>query len=152
LGGCGVTRCRLPFLVCAFADALRPIRRSALEEQGGGGGGLAQKYEAWLLEALEERVVGPLCTDVENDLRLHIHTKTLEHMSAVNPKRINRKCLRPLLDLAPLRVGGKRLNIRSRVSRAARRVSFYCHLVTAILINAGRGMTVLLGCVVLARR
>lgn len=36
---------------------------------------------------VEGELLGPLCRDVENDLRLQIHTKTLEHvMAAINPK------------------------------------------------------------------
>lgn len=35
---------------------------------------------------MEREVLHPLCHDVENDLRLHTHTKTLEHMAALNPK------------------------------------------------------------------
>lgn len=37
---------------------------------------------------VEREVLHPLCHDVENDLRLHTHTKTLEHMAALNPKYV----------------------------------------------------------------
>jgi hypothetical protein len=38
---------------------------------------------------VEREVLHPLCHDVENDLRLHTHTKTLEHMAALNPKYVH---------------------------------------------------------------
>ena len=36
----------------------------------------------------------PLCREIETDLRLHIHTKHLDHMEALNPKTENLRCVR----------------------------------------------------------
>ena len=54
-----------------------------------------QAFEQYVLDALEEQLVKPLRTDVENDLRLRIHTKNLEFMTTPNPKKESARQLRP---------------------------------------------------------
>ncbi|RHY31429.1 hypothetical protein DYB32_003505 [Aphanomyces invadans] len=42
-------------------------------------------YAAFVEEVVEEELVGPLCMDIENDLRLHVHSVHLDHMETPNP-------------------------------------------------------------------
>ena len=44
------------------------------------------RYREILSSVLRGVVVLPLCKAIEDDLRLHIHTKHLGHMQALNPK------------------------------------------------------------------
>eukprot|EP01037_Dinobryon_pediforme_P023515 gene23515-24991_t len=57
--------------------------------------------------------IEPLCRDIETDLRLHIHTKHLAHMQALNPKTENLKPLQPFLEMTPLKVLGLIINIKN---------------------------------------
>jgi len=102
---------RLPFVVSAFSDIFGHMRKANFLPDDR----LVQSYENYLLEEFERAIISPLCRDVENDLRLHIHTKTLEHMAAINPKRVNKKPLKPFIDLDPIRFIARRLNIKQRV-------------------------------------
>ncbi|KAJ0410707.1 hypothetical protein ATCC90586_008292 [Pythium insidiosum] len=65
---------------------------------------------------MEEEVVENLCKDVENDLRLHIHSVHLDHMDAPNPKSEDFKVLHYYLNLRPIRLYGKMLDLRQRVT------------------------------------
>jgi WASH complex subunit 7 len=56
-----------------------------------------------------------LCADIETNLRLHVHTKTLDHLKTINPKEENLAPLRPFLDMLPVRVLGLVLDIHHEV-------------------------------------
>eukprot|EP01038_Epipyxis_sp_PR26KG_P006379 gene6379-8787_t len=73
-------------------------------------------YRLNLCAGLKMCIIEPLCADIETDLRLHIHTKHLDHMQALNPKTENLKPLRPFLDLAPLRILGLIVDIKNEVT------------------------------------
>lgn len=57
-----------------------------------------------------------VCSELENDLRLHIHTKTLSHLQNENPRTDNLRPLRPFLDMAPLKFLGIVLDVKATVS------------------------------------
>jgi WASH complex subunit 7 len=73
-------------------------------------------YRSILTSILRKCIIEPLCSDIETDLRLHIHTNYLDHMQAVNPKTENLKPLRPFLDLSPLRILGLVIDIKTEVT------------------------------------
>ena len=102
---------RVHFVLSAFSDIFGHMRKANFLPDDR----LVEAYENYLLEDFDRSIISPLCRDVENDLRLHIHTKTLEHMAAINPKRINKKPLKPFLDLEPIRFITRRLNVKQRV-------------------------------------
>ena len=72
-------------------------------------------YRDILRHAITTEVIQPLCHDIETDLRLHIHTKHLDHMQTVNPKTEKIRPLRQFLDLPPLRIVGQLLDIHAEV-------------------------------------
>ncbi len=62
-----------------------------------------EQYRRFVLEeVLQVEIVDKLCTEVENDLRLHVHTKNLDFMKSINPKTDKRMKIRPLLLMPPL--------------------------------------------------
>ena len=91
-----------------------------------------QAFEQYVLDALEEQLVKPLRTDVENDLRLRIHTKNLEFMTTPNPKKESARQLRPFLELKPLRVFEQLFDVKAKVTRNLERV-FYS--LTAVALH-----------------
>ena len=64
-------------------------------------------YRDTLKKILYDCVIEPLSKDVETDLRLHTHTKHLDHMQALNPKTEKLSPLKPFLDLEPIRILSK---------------------------------------------
>jgi WASH complex subunit 7 len=74
------------------------------------------RFRQNLLGVIRSCIVQPLNRDIETDLRLHTHTKQLDHMQALNPKRDTLKPLKPFLDLAPIRVLGTLLDIKQEVT------------------------------------
>ena len=106
-----------------------------------------QAYRRFLCRVLQIRVIQPLCREIETDLRLHIHTKHLDHMSLSShassssssaessldqqAENQHRRPLRPFLEVAPLRVLGCLVDIKTEVVRYLDR-NFY-HLTTIAL-------------------
>ena len=103
---------RLQYIIGAFNDGVRLC--SAVTHRDASPFIIA--YRLFLRDALRTEVILPLCRDIENDLRLHIHAKNLDHMQTINPKVEKARPLRPFLDLAPLRVLGLMVNIKNEVT------------------------------------
>ena len=72
-------------------------------------------YRAFIRDAIQAHIIQPLCADIETNLRLHVHTKTLDHLKTINPKEENLAPLRPFLDMLPVRVLGLVLDIHHEV-------------------------------------
>jgi hypothetical protein len=73
-------------------------------------------FKAFLLDVLDHEIIKPLCSAIETDLRLHIHSKQLSHMQSVNPKTEQLRPLRPFLDTAPIHLLGSVVCIKDNVS------------------------------------
>mmetsp|Transcript_7605 Transcript_7605/g.19370 ORF Transcript_7605/g.19370 Transcript_7605/m.19370 type:complete len:1168 (-) Transcript_7605:91-3594(-) len=100
---------RLPLLVAAFrASQKMLLRGNAMPE-------LLEGFEEEMQLALDEEVIGPLCTDVETDLRLHIHSARLTGVVDVNPVQTGVRDLSQFLGVPPMRLLTKEVDIRSRV-------------------------------------
>ena len=105
---------RLQYVLNAFNDGIRQCQYVLHMDATF----FVVNYRDILRHAIATEVIQPLCHDIETDLRLHIHTKHLDHMQTVNPK--TEKKIRPLrqfLDLSPLRIVGQLLDIHAEVSR-----------------------------------
>jgi WASH complex subunit 7 len=103
---------RLQYLLNAFNDGIRQCQYVLHMDATS----FVVNYRDILRHAIATEVIQPLCHDIETDLRLHIHTKHLDHMQTVNPK--TEKMIRPLrqfLDLSPLRIVGQLLDIHAEV-------------------------------------
>ncbi|GLE08690.1 hypothetical protein PINS_up020053 [Pythium insidiosum] len=80
---------RIQYVVSGFLDAVRLLRGTQHEENNDV---YITKFADFIDGVMEEEVVENLCKDVENDLRLHIHSVHLDHMDAPNPKSETSKC------------------------------------------------------------
>ncbi len=64
-------------------------------------------YKEYLLQTVDALLISPLCTDIENDLRLQIHTHLSGgELDAVNPLTMKTKQLGDLLSMKPLNIYG----------------------------------------------
>ncbi len=107
------TECnRLQYIYSAFEDGIRACQMVMHTDLSL----FFVNYRSILKEVLKAHIIEPLCRDIETDLRLHIHTKHLDHMHSVNPKTENLRPLRPFLDLAPIRILGLLIDIKSEVT------------------------------------
>lgn len=104
---------QIQYVVSGFLDALRLIRGAQHEENNVG---YTKAFSDFIDSVVEEEIVDNLCKDVENDLRLHIHSVHLDHMEAPNPKSEDFKVLHYYLDLRPIRLYGKMLDLHERVT------------------------------------
>eukprot|EP01034_Spumella_vulgaris_P022423 gene22423-28547_t len=103
---------RLQYLYSAFEDGIKACQMVMHTD-------LALffvNYRTILKDTLRVNIIEPLCRDIETDLRLHIHTKHLDHMHAVNPKTENLRPLKPFLDLAPIRILGLLIDVKNEVT------------------------------------
>ena len=121
----------LPYLVAACMDAgpLLMTQQHLSDKDA-----LFNGYKAELLITLEEELVTPLCTDTENDLRVHIHSSIIvQEMEQYNPVKRGVKDLTRFFKLGPLSVFDTSLSLKNRVSHYLNR-TFY-NLTTVALHN-----------------
>nr|CCA26974.1 KIAA1033 putative [Albugo laibachii Nc14] len=105
---------RIQYIISGFLDAIK-ILKSAQHEADNEI--YTTMYAKFIDGVLEEEIVGNLCKDVENDLRLHIHSVHLDHLETPNPKETpDFKVLRHYLDLRPIRLYGHFVDLRYRVT------------------------------------
>lgn len=103
---------RLQYVISAYEDGIKlcqAVMHSNLSD-------FYVNFRGTLRETLKFNVIQPLCRDIENDLRLHIHTKHLDHMEALNPKTENLRPLSSFIDLAPVRFLGLIVDIKNEVT------------------------------------
>lgn len=103
---------RLQYLLSVYEDGLL-LCQSVLHEESNVI--FCVNYRTVLRDLLQTEIVRPLCRDIETDLRLHIHTKHLDHMQTINPKTENLRPLKPFLDLQKLRFLGLLVDIKEEV-------------------------------------
>ena len=94
-------------------------------------------YDAFKKEVigyLEEAIVQPLCTDVETDLRMHIHSAIIvQELAQRNPLRDGVKDLSRFFALPPIRFCGTSVRIKERVQHYLN--STFYNLTTVALHN-----------------
>jgi WASH complex subunit 7 len=83
---------------------------------------LLSAFDGFLRRHIHEQLVLPLCREIEVDVRVHVHSVLLSHMSAPSPKDTEAKSTgilpKPaswLLSLPPLRLIVSEVSIRSEV-------------------------------------
>jgi len=103
---------RLQYIMGSFNDGIKMCQMVAHRDATP----FFLAYRSFLRDTLRAHIIEPLCRDIENDLRMHIHTKHLDHMQTINPKTENLRPLRPFLDLTPVRVLGLMINIKNEVT------------------------------------
>jgi len=103
---------KLQYLVAALQDNAR-LLTSAQHQKADE---LVMGYRRQLEKSLEDKIIAPLCEEVENDLRLHIHiTNSVAH--TINPvKSGGLRELARIFTLRPIRLFEKVIDMRARVS------------------------------------
>mmetsp|Transcript_11124 Transcript_11124/g.26766 ORF Transcript_11124/g.26766 Transcript_11124/m.26766 type:complete len:1150 (-) Transcript_11124:108-3557(-) len=114
---------QLHLLMAAVADAGAVVQHAAQRmsgaEGGAGGAGGAGGYaalEKYVEETLEWEVVQPLCQMIETHLRLCIHSAQIAALARPNPLKHPSHDLAAFLNIRPLRVLGKIVDIKERVA------------------------------------
>lgn len=102
---------RLQYILTAFSDGIKVCQTIAHTDVAK----FFVGYRAFIRDAIQACIIQPLCADIETNLRLHVHTKTLDHLKTLNPKEENLAPLRPFLDMMPVRVLGLILDIHHEV-------------------------------------
>ena len=82
---------------------------------------------------LEQEIIGPLCAEIETELRLSVHKQAGLQLDDRNPFRKTPVELQPFLQLGPLNILGRRLSVKQRVEAYLER-TFY-NLTTVSLHN-----------------
>ncbi|KAF1793908.1 WASH complex subunit 7, C-terminal [Phytophthora cactorum] len=119
---------RIQYVVGGFLDAIKLLRGAQHETDNEL---YVNAYAEFIESVLEEEIVENLCKDVENDLRLHVHSVHLDHLDAPNPKSADFKVLHYYLDLRPIRLDGKTLDLRQHVTHYLE--STFYNLTTVVL-------------------
>ena len=119
---------RIQYIIGAFSDSIKLCERIAHTDPAP----FVINLRKNMHEVLKAQIIEPLGRDIENDLRMHIHTKHLNHMELVNPKTENLRPLRPFLELPPVRVLGMMVDIKKEVTHYLDR-NFY-NLTTVVSI------------------
>jgi len=119
---------KIQYVTSAFSDAIKLCEIVTHSESGP----FIINLRKTIHEVIKTEIIEPLSRDIETDLRLHIHTKHLDHMQTVNPKTENLRPLRPFLDLAPLRILGLMVDVKKEVTHYLDR-NFY-NLTTVVII------------------
>lgn len=102
---------RLQYVLGIYADGARLLQSVVHADPSV----CLTEYQELLVDSVYQNIIDPLCHEVENDLRLHVHTKHLEHMSTTNPKAEHIKQKRPMLDMRPIRALGAVIVVRDHV-------------------------------------
>ncbi|KAF0700829.1 Aste57867_8680 [Aphanomyces stellatus] len=106
---------RVQYVLAGFLDAIKVLKMAGHEENAVAY--YVAAYAAFIEEVVEEELVGPLCMDIENDLRLHVHSVHLDNMETPNPiNNTDFKVLHYYMDLRPIRIWGKCIDLRDRVT------------------------------------
>ncbi|XXG67338.1 hypothetical protein AAC387_Pa06g0709 [Persea americana] len=110
----------LQYLVDAFCDGLWLLR------QGHVGKFTLQSHEEEIENAVKHEIISPLCRDIETDLRLHVHSIHLKGSVHVNPTKTGVRNLSWYLQLKPLRLPFKCIDIKLQVESYLN-YAFYNH-------------------------
>lgn len=107
------TEChRLQYVLSVYEDGIKLCQAAIHDDVPS----FCINFRSVLRETLQSEIVRPLCRDIETDLRLHTHTKHLDHMQTINPKTENIRPLKPFLDIPKLRVLGILVDIKEEVT------------------------------------
>lgn len=96
-------------LLDAFSDGLWLLKT------GHAGKRTIQSYEKEVESTLKKEIIDPLCRDIETDIRLHVHSTQLRGSVYVNPTQTGVRNLSWYLQMRPLRLPCKFVDVRSIV-------------------------------------
>jgi len=104
---------RLQYIFFAYGDAESLLRSIVYDDNFE----VLRSYEDSLIGTLQQTILEPLSRELETDLRLHIHTKIMDHMGTVNPKGAGAVAMQPFLHVPPIRVMTRVLHIKRWVEK-----------------------------------
>jgi WASH complex subunit 7 len=111
------TECaRLHYIFAIFEDGIHCCNAIQYEKPDLIVTNFVSNYRNFMKNILKTEIIQPLSRDIETDLRLHIHTKHLDHMSSLNPKTENLKIRKLFLDLFPIRILGILISIKDEIT------------------------------------
>ena len=123
---------RLPVTIAALEDAALRLRHTCHETDGEQT--LFDAFKKEVIGYLEAAVIQPLCTDVENDLRMHIHSAIIvQELEQRNPLRHGVQDLARFFAVGPIRFCGTAVSIKDRVTHYLN--STFYNLTTVALHN-----------------
>ncbi|THU58110.1 hypothetical protein C4D60_Mb03t10730 [Musa balbisiana] len=99
----------IQYLVDAFSDGLRLLKLGHVGKL------TLEAYEKQIEYGVKNEIVGPLCRDIETDLRLHVHSTYLKGSVVVNPTKTGVRNLSWYLQIKPLLLPSKLIDISSLV-------------------------------------
>jgi len=103
--------------VCDCEQMLRCAPQLDSESDDDEAEAYVKEYRNFVMDdVLSTELIDKICRDVENDLRLHIHTKNLDHMKSSNPVIEKKTKIRPFILTPPLAVFDMVVNIHERVT------------------------------------
>jgi WASH complex subunit 7 len=77
---------------------------------------LFEAYRTEILNSFEHHIIQPLCTEVETDLRLHIHSAVIQTTNSIAKLKGNLKDMTTFFKIRPIRFFDSAIEIRRRVS------------------------------------
>ncbi|CAL9111779.1 unnamed protein product [Musa textilis] len=99
----------IQYLVDAFSDGLRLLKLGHVGKL------TLEAYEKQIEYGVKNEIVGPLCRDIETDLRLHVHSTYLKGSVVVKPTKTGVRNLSWYLQIKPLLLPSKLIDISSLV-------------------------------------
>ncbi|OVA07692.1 WASH complex subunit 7 [Macleaya cordata] len=99
----------LQYLVDAFCDGQRLLKLGHVGKSS------MHSLEEEIENAVKNEIIAPLCRDIETDLRLHVHSTHLKGSVHVNPRKTGVRNLSWYLQLKPLRLPFKCIDIKLHV-------------------------------------
>ncbi|XP_019055712.1 PREDICTED: WASH complex subunit SWIP-like isoform X2 [Nelumbo nucifera] len=99
----------LQYLLDAFCDGLWHLKLGHVGEF------TIHAHEKEIENAVKYEIIAPLCRDIETDLRLHVHSTHLKGSVHVNPRKTGVQNLSWYLQLKPLRIPFKNIDIKLHV-------------------------------------
>eukprot|EP01111_Echinosteliopsis_oligospora_P016308 TRINITY_DN6722_c0_g1_i1.p1 TRINITY_DN6722_c0_g1~~TRINITY_DN6722_c0_g1_i1.p1 ORF type:complete len:602 (+),score=102.79 TRINITY_DN6722_c0_g1_i1:173-1807(+) len=101
---------RLHYIIAALQDVI-PYMKKAVHTPPDD---IIKSYKKEIEESLAQQILDPLCRDIENDLRLHIHSHL--EVSDRDPYKQGIKDLARFISVKPVRFFDRTLDVRSFVS------------------------------------
>lgn len=119
---------RLQLMISAFSDAERYLLQCTPHldtKDNSPFNSYVKAYQCYLIDGnLKEKLINPICIDVENDLRISVHSKHLDPFNTENPKKNKMRKWRTFVEMPPLQVCGLMVDVKKIVKEYLEQ-SFY---------------------------
>jgi len=111
----------MQLILSAFSDPARELLRCTPHLDAYGPDKMTsciECYQNYIIgDVMKGEMIGLICTAIETDLRLAVHTKNLEYMRPSNPKVNKMKNIRSYLEMSTLYICDAQVNIKKEVEK-----------------------------------